>query len=596
MAYVQPCGTIQLFKNINLDNRYMHTIYFENEADQRTWFDAKVTSGLTLQAHTYQRPSTGTIKVAINAEKLIGVSYLRFNNAGSTAEKPNGVNITDRTFKWYYAFVNNIEYVNEKTAIISYEIDVMQTWFIQNGTIQPCLVERNHVATDTFGLYQTDEMDAPHETYTSINVSNDALFGAYQVVIETTAQPSGYWRENAFSGVTYESFPETESGADDIVDYLEQQLGSWDKNEQSADVIDMYSFPSSFCNNTIGANTYDITLPIPSQFNYDGVNYTPHNKRLLGYPFSSLVVTNNSGSANILKWELFDWEDNTPAMRIMGTSIGGGSISAIPMNYDGLTLNYDSGVTINDFPKRAYAYDAYQAWVASGGQTKTNASWDIAKLSIANGVIETLQSGAHAIKSNWMADMHGLLAGAELMAGAKLGNAEIAKNSLGTLAKSWDYRAQALNQGVDTFQQGLSTYASYKEAKNKRDFAFNDAQYQANYVVGKQNSNLMAATRGLKFVCLNMFPTYHEACRLDELLTIYGYAIKRVQVPSLACRKYWTFVKTKDCQITGEMPASSKEAIGNIFDGGIFFWRKNATIGKFDAQIDQGTIYNPIQV
>ena len=516
MAYVQPCGTIQLFKNINLDNRYMHTIYFTGEAEQRAWFDAKVTSALTLQAHTYQRPSVGSIKVAINAEKLIGVSYLRFNNAGSTSEKPNGVDLVNRTFKWYYAFVNNIEYINERTSIISYEIDVMQTWFIQAGTIQPCMVLRNHVATDTFGLYQADEMDAPHETYMSINVSNDALFGAYKVVIETTAQPDGYWRENAFSGVTYSSFPETQSGADDIVDYLEDQLGSWDKNEQKADVVDMYSFPSSFCNDTLGANTYDITMPIPTQFNYDGVNYTPHNKRLLGYPFSSLVITNNSGSANILKWELFNWEDYTPGMRIMGTSLGGGSISAIPMNYNGLTLNYDSGITMNDFPKRAYAYDAYQAWIASGGQTKTNASWDIAKLSIANGVIETAQRGVSVVKT-YANDVVGN-AGKAALAFADKDLGGMSKAIGGAKEGGW----QMLNQAIDTVQQGISTYASYKEAKNKRDFTFNDAQYQANYIVGKQNSNLMSASRGLKFMCLNMFPTYHEACRLDELLTIYG--------------------------------------------------------------------------
>ena len=34
MAYVAPNSTLQLFKGINLDNRYLHTIYFANATAQ----------------------------------------------------------------------------------------------------------------------------------------------------------------------------------------------------------------------------------------------------------------------------------------------------------------------------------------------------------------------------------------------------------------------------------------------------------------------------------------------------------------------------------------------------------------------------------
>ena len=52
--------------------------------------------------------------------------------------------------KWFYAFITNVEYINNETSEITIEIDVMQTWHF-DYTVNQCFVEREMAATDDIG-------------------------------------------------------------------------------------------------------------------------------------------------------------------------------------------------------------------------------------------------------------------------------------------------------------------------------------------------------------------------------------------------------------------------------------------------------------
>ena len=58
--------------------------------------------------------------------------------------------------KWFYAFITNIEYLNDYCARISIETDVFQTWFFDTQ-ILPSFVERCHVNDDTIGRHTIPE-------------------------------------------------------------------------------------------------------------------------------------------------------------------------------------------------------------------------------------------------------------------------------------------------------------------------------------------------------------------------------------------------------------------------------------------------------
>ena len=52
--------------------------------------------------------------------------------------------------KWFYAFINKLDYINDNTFEVDYEIDVMQTWAF-DYTLEPCMIERQTVYDDTIG-------------------------------------------------------------------------------------------------------------------------------------------------------------------------------------------------------------------------------------------------------------------------------------------------------------------------------------------------------------------------------------------------------------------------------------------------------------
>lgn len=136
----------------------------------------------------------------------------------------------------------------------------------------------------------------------------------------------------------------------------------------------------------------------------------------------------------------------------------------------------------------------------------------------------------------------------------------------------------------------------YSAAK-KLDYTFKDARYMPNQIVGSPTAGLMVAHKleGMYFYHCHVHDS--EARKLDEFLTMYGYAVNRVKVPNLIGRQYWNFVKTNGSSISGDMPASAMANICRILDGGIFFWHGDY-VGNFHIGYNSATnkqvITNPV--
>lgn len=562
MAYVIPNGIIQLMKGVRLDNRYMHTIYFANATAQNTYFTSKVTH--TFNAQSYTRHNSNSVKVKVACDSVADCSYLRFQN------KQNG--------KWYYAFILGINYVNENTTQITFEIDVMQTWFIPNGTLQPCYIERQHVSNDTFGLNLEDEpVGSNCYDFTEIAVADVATdFSNFDVVYCTTDEPQAneMVRDGIVNGATYFTLPKTSATSGVLKNELEQALGSWDKNEQKADIVDMFMFPSAFCN--VGHNyaTYHVL--------HDGKldNYTPKNNKLHSYPYSSLYITTNDGENGQYRWEYFDGDiTHSPTgaqFDLNATLTGGGYIEMHPSAYNGITNNFDSKIIMSNFPKCSWNYDAYQAWIAGGGQYKTKYQLDMIQK---KGSLAIAQQGFNAvvgIASN--------LLQAERSQEVK-NPSQIAPVSRAL---------QATSTGVNAALNIEQTYLNFSEARDKVSFEFKDARYEPNILVGQQVPNISVGKGYLGFRFFKLHVRDDEAKRIDDFFSVYGYSINKVETPHLTGRKYWNFIKTKNAEISGDMPASSRAAIGRIFDGGIFFWNNGDNVGNFAVEVTDGSINNPI--
>ena len=133
-----------------------------------------------------------------------------------------------------------------------------------------------------------------------------------------------------------------------------------------------------------------------------------------------------------------------------------------------------------------------------------------------------------------------------------------------------------------------------QEAKNKISYEFKDAHYAPNIVFGEMSTDIATSHRILDVNFIAMYPKKDEAIRIDDFFSTYGYSIKEVKTPTLTGRKHWNFLKTKGAVIGGDMPSTSRAAIADIIDGGIFFWKDGDEIGNFRVEITDGSINNPI--
>ena len=116
---------------------------------------------------------------------------------------------------------------------------------------------------------------------------------------------------------------------------------------------------------------HGVTMYRPSSL--DG--YTPHNKKLLTYPYSYIEIGDFAGRKQDYRWEFFqlrssgtyNWADFD--VKIPGISDGTGYIT--PRNYNGVTGQSTLGSGINSEPftfsygnKVSWIYSVYQNWAA----------------------------------------------------------------------------------------------------------------------------------------------------------------------------------------------------------------------------------------
>ena len=160
MSYVQPNGLIRLLKGIPLDPDYNHTWYFNSLTAQQNEFEKSKYHPLPFSKVSYQRVNKNTIRVAALADNLQGYNYLMFKNNDITYNEEDGSEIGNiYSARWYYAFILKIDYINDRTSEITYEIDKIQTWLPNiDYNFGQCFIERQHQAgNDEVGDNIVDE-------------------------------------------------------------------------------------------------------------------------------------------------------------------------------------------------------------------------------------------------------------------------------------------------------------------------------------------------------------------------------------------------------------------------------------------------------
>ncbi|MBO7731202.1 MAG: hypothetical protein J6S67_01565 [Methanobrevibacter sp.] len=533
--YIQPNTTIKIIKNCPLDIDYANTIYFTSVTAQTTFFITTL-DGYTLQNNSYQRVEKGKMRIAMNAESLYNCNYLAFQNASFGS-------------KWFYAFITRVDYINNVTSEISYEIDIMQTWHF-NYVMMDCFVEREHSVTDNIGDNLVDEKLDTGEYITS-DYSRPTDLEDMAIVLFCTVDLNyddvdGYVSQGVFSGLYPVTF------VDNQTQTAEEQLIEWVSHlpilKQNA-IVSGCMMPYKLVHRPVSPSSFQHVVERKTTLmRSDGT--AVKNKKCLTYPYNFLYATNLQGKSAIYRYEFFGKHiiDNVDSIifRINGGCNPNPSVFIFPYDYkggNGLLENREEGLYLGGYPQIGWNIDAYKAWLAQNA-TSIGINGMAAGIGAESYQIANMQTKA-AVASG--ATAIGAMAGTEMMAIAGMAIPAVALASLavaGTVHMMMPPQAKGNPSGA--------------------------AQYQAN---------------NMNFEFMNKHITPEFATIIDDYFSMYGYATNKVKRPNRNARPEWNYVKTIGCKIdpdlTAGLPADDAKAIEDVYNKGITFWNNPAHIGDY---------------
>lgn len=519
-------------RNIKVDKNYNNVLnYSENNMLELLLSE----NHLVRQDSTFQFININNrIRVNFSYQECLQANYIAFQN-------PNYSN------KWFFGWIENLEYKSDKCTEITYVVDAWSTWF-NYWEQKPCYVIREHVNDDTIGLHTIPEnlelgdyvLNARKENFKA-ELSNYAICMAVtELPDESVPEYSNHRNYNGiFGGLYYLGFSNASN--------CETAIKIYDSQGKADAINSIFMIPNNMasyvdgsshewtvpavgtCNlkylkavsnaDTIG----NITTEFPSKL---GDSYEPKNKKLFTYPYCFFNLTNNSGITEPFRYEDFDKENGTPVIGfwVDATITPGMSIKAIPLFYKHENLNYNYGVVGGKLPVCSYQSDVYLNWLRQNGLNSV--------FNVIGGVIST--------------------------AGG------IASGNIGSTAG------------------GLSSTYNALHQVTLADMTPNQAKGNTN----AGDVNFSDETCGL-FTIYKMSIKDEYAKVIDDYFSRYGYRINEVKYANITGRKIFNYIEIGSGESIGysngsiSVPSEYMEIINNACKNGITIWHNHANIGNY---------------
>lgn len=520
MSYIAPDTDIYLLANVECDKSYDNVKYFATKNAQHAYMSSKIVKSFTNQS--YGRVNKGTFRLFCKADDVYQCNYLMFQN-------------TAFGNKWFYAFINSIEYVSNNTCEVRFTIDLFQTWFL-DCTVGQCFVEREHVTDDSIGAHTLNEDVPTGEMITAIEerlteFSKQYTYGVEICISDTQlsgiANQPTWFDKPVLGGVFQGSKIGTTDNSDDLLTFLNNIISA---GYQST-IIQIFTIPKIFAPSGTDSRVETAReLPaLPTKFG----NYTPLNNRLYSSPFVDYVVYAPTGDKMVLHPELFsDYEHRI--VTFSGNQSVTPQIMCIPTNYKitGST-NKTEGYTLNYGIKGSFLYDAYQAEIASYGVGQIGGNilkWTPRLLSSAVSAVQSISP----------------VIGAEALT---YGNVSSALSGVGSIVGTI---GDVLKETHDTSELSGVSGGSVLWSQQILDTFVQVRQVREEY-----------------------------ARIADNYFSMFGYKVCRLKVPNIASRPSWNFVKCSTVAITGAIPAEAEELIMSVLKKGVTFWK--TTFGNYTA-------------
>ena len=569
MPYIPPNSDVVLCRGVPIESDYRHTLYFDSVAAQNNYFFSKAFK----QFHnvSYQRERRNVITLEIPATQVYACNYLLFKN-------------TSYGEKWFFAFVNSVEYVNDNVTDIYYELDVMQTWMFEY-TLSQCMVEREHSVTDKIFENTKPENIGYGELMCGVSqnlLSSHGLLGEYACVITSKPYSSGDVPIKLYSqfcpvygyigraedmNVIVQEFVRT--GWQDAV--LSVTVGN-KLMAQGADETH-FDMPKQVPKEDFKFVCYGVTSGInegEEQFKDQLPNgYKPRNKKLFSYPYNQLWVSNNQGTVNEYRYEDFKIDkDGFFHMEVAASGISSPECVLYPLDYRGVAKYYDHALVLTGYPTVPWIGDTYKAYMAMNRNQIENAVFTQG----ANGLMNTISAflgGAMTVNN-----------AADMLQAAKAD----ASNAGQTVSKTTKtgLRQQAMGGIFSAIGTAGTSVVDYMTTVWQVEAKLKDVSNIPPNVGGLSGAG--SVTNALSrfdysayYMCVK--PEYAEI--VDKFFDMFGYNTCTVKVPNTHSRPHWNYVKTIGCEIQGFLPQEAANIIKAVYDHGVTFWKNGDEVGNY---------------
>ena len=523
---------IYLAKNIKLDKNYKAVLNY-SESDMLSLITDQ--NNLVYSSITYSFVrDKGTIIVKAPYSTCIQANYMAYQN-------------TDYSNKYFFAFIDEVNYLGENQTEIVFTIDVWTTWH-DYWSAKACYVVREHVVDDSLGANLVPEDVEKGEYVVNAHLS-DSFNNDWTVVTGSTVGPSDleHYTMNIYNG-----FPtplvycrwDTPSNLASFINNL---------NTSSSITIDalktMFICPKWLCPNTTSGTVYvdSSNAPITKRLGISPIialdGYTPVNKKLLTYPYCYIALSNAVGQYNVYHQEY--WTPNSTDGELKVDMIGmitpSCSIKAVPINYKGDGANIDDSITIGKFPQLAWSNDLYTNWLTQNG------------VNIAGIRLNAYEAGM-------------------------LGGALQTAIGIGTLAAGNPF-------GIGTAMSGLADMAGTIKENYQHSI-------QPNGVEGSLNSgDVLTAVGANRLHMYRMSITSYFAAIIDHYFTRMGYKVNQIKVPNMAHRQNYNYVLVASEENVAYpnnynnicLPAIALNQINDLFRNGITIWNNHTNFGDYSV-------------
>lgn len=594
MATVPLSGTnIRLLSNVPFSNDYKNTRWFDTKASQESYFTNKPVVHSMSQANFQRIDGYHYVALNENIDDLWGTNYLMFQNA-------------QYNNKWFYAFVTKLEYVQKNTTKVYFQIDVFQTWKFDMN-FKPSFVVREHCklwnADGSPVINTIDEGLNYGVEYDTVYAKHFELNEGYRWLVMVTKTPVHTKREKgidpSYIGVpqplSYYVVPFKGNKTPTILlgsnDYVVTQptriLKELYTNEKATNNI-----VSLFVSEHIGLSV-DVRLSSGSTPDVMTINHTNAIVSSVVIQDSSLYMLHIKGLENFNakvtavsedKYAFYTKPKESKLLMYPYTVLVLDDFRGSRMEYKNeyieekaikITTKGSLGVT----NKVSYGIDKYSTRGTATVYQKTNNEHALFNTSsndipIINDMLTAfLQGNKNSIENQK----------SSILFNGSMNAVSNGLSMLGSLPKNpvAPVDPLALAQGAVNMTQGVgNTVLELQgiEAK-QQDIANMPPQ------IGKMGSNTPYdygnGYSGIWVIKKQIKPEYQEI--LGNFFNMFGYKVNRVKTPNFHTRKYWNYVETKNCNITGNFNNNDLQELKAVFDNGITFWHTD-DIGNYSLE------------